>query len=167
MIDPSANPFYSHSYIFQFGLPFKHTGALATIHVNDTLDVYSGLDTGTNTTWGPLGDNNSAIGGIAGFGLNNLMGGNMTILALTHVGPEQATRLLSGVNYANGMPTANANGQWRAFNDIVITWKMSDSFTSTTELNWVRDAYGLIGQSQQAGERLRCGADSPIPLPIR
>ena len=28
-IDPSTNPFYSHSYIFQFGLPFKHTGALA------------------------------------------------------------------------------------------------------------------------------------------
>ena len=30
VIDPSANPFYSHSYIFQFGLPFKHTGVLAT-----------------------------------------------------------------------------------------------------------------------------------------
>jgi len=28
-IDPSTNPFYSHSYIFQFGLPFKHTGAPA------------------------------------------------------------------------------------------------------------------------------------------
>ena len=27
-IDPSTNPFYSHSYIFQFGLPFKHTGIL-------------------------------------------------------------------------------------------------------------------------------------------
>ena len=40
-IDPSTNPFYSHSYIFQFGLPFKHTGALATTHVNDVLDIYS------------------------------------------------------------------------------------------------------------------------------
>ena len=49
-IDPSTNPFYSHSYIFQFGLPFKHTGALATTHVNDVLDIYSGIDTGTNTT---------------------------------------------------------------------------------------------------------------------
>ena len=36
-IDPSTNPFYSHSYIFQFGLPFKHTGALAVTHVNDVL----------------------------------------------------------------------------------------------------------------------------------
>ncbi len=38
---------------------------------------------------GPLGENNSAIGGIAGFNLT-LMGGNLTILALTHIGPEQA-----------------------------------------------------------------------------
>ena len=54
-IDPSTNPFYSHSYIFQFGLPFKHTGALATTHVNDVLDIYSGIDTGTNTTFGTAG----------------------------------------------------------------------------------------------------------------
>jgi len=143
VIDPSLNPFYSHSYIFQFGLPFKHTGALATTHVNDTLDIYTGIDTGTNTTWGPLGDNNAAIGGIGGFGINGLMGGNMTIVALTHVGPEQATRLLSPQGY-------NANGQWRSFSDIVITWKMSDSFTSTTELNWVRDAYGTANKPVNA-----------------
>ena len=68
-IDPSTNPFYSHSYIFQFGLPFKHTGALATTHVNDMLDIYTGFDTGTNTTFGPLGDNNGAVGGIGGFNL--------------------------------------------------------------------------------------------------
>jgi len=66
-IDPSTNLFYSHSYIFQFGLPFKHTGALSITHVNDMLDVYSGFDTGTNTTFGPLGDNNGAVGGIAQF----------------------------------------------------------------------------------------------------
>ena len=68
-IDPSTNPFYSHSYIFQFGLPFKHTGGLAMTHVNDMLDIYAGIDTGTNTTFGPLGDNNGAIGGIGGFNL--------------------------------------------------------------------------------------------------
>ena len=65
-IDPSTNPFYSHSYIFQFGLPFKHTGALTATHVNRRLDVYAGIDTGTNTTFGPLGDNNGAVGGIGG-----------------------------------------------------------------------------------------------------
>ncbi|MFL5257048.1 MAG: outer membrane beta-barrel protein, partial [Rhodopila sp.] len=51
-------------------------------------------------------------------------------------------RVLSGVNAANGFPTVNANGEWRSYSDILITYKVSDSLTSITELNWVRDAYG-------------------------
>ena len=137
-IDPSTNPFYSHSYIFNFGLPFKHTGALAVTHVNDLLDIYAGADTGTNTTFGPLGDNNSAGGGIGGFNLT-LMGGNLTILALTHFGPEQATRLLSPLG-------VNANGQWRYYNDVAVTWKASDALTLVTEANLVRDSYGTVGK---------------------
>ena len=39
------------------------------------------------------------------------MGGNLTILALTHFGPEEATRLLSPLG-------VNANGQWRFYNDV-------------------------------------------------
>jgi hypothetical protein len=141
-IDPSTNPFYSHSYIFQFGLPFKHTGALTTTHVNDVLDVYAGLDTGTNTTFGPLGENNSAIGGIAGVNLT-LMGGNLTILGLTHMGPEQASRVLSPEGF-------NADGQWRYYNDIVITYKASDALTLVTELNWVRDDFGFANKPVNA-----------------
>lgn len=137
-IDPSTNPFYSHSYIFQWGLPYEHTGGLAVVHVSDLLDVYAGVDTGTNTTFGPLGENNSAIGGIGGFNLT-MMGGKLTVLALTHVGPEQATRVLSPAGF-------NADGQWRAYNDIVIAYKASDALTLTTELNWVRDAYGFANK---------------------
>ncbi len=137
-IDPSTNPFYSHSYIFQFGLPFKHTGALTVTHVNSVLDVYGGIDTGTNTTFGPLGDNNDAIGGIGGFALN-LMEGNLTILALTHFGPEQATRLL-------GPQGVNANGIWRLFSDVLVTYKATEKLTLVTEFNWVRDGFGAVGK---------------------
>ena len=137
-IDPSTNPFYSHTYIFQFGLPFEHTGFLTTTHVNDVLDIYAGLDTGTNTTFGPRGENNSAFGGIGGVNLT-LMGGNLTILALTHVGPEQASRVLSPAGF-------NADGEWRAYNDIVVTYKASDKLTLVSELNWVRDAYGFANK---------------------
>ena len=70
VIDPSANPFYSHSYIYSFGLPFKHTGVLTTSHVNALLDVYLGVDTGSNTTFGPLGENNSAVAFLGGINLN-------------------------------------------------------------------------------------------------
>jgi hypothetical protein len=137
-IDPSTNSFYSHSYIFQFGLPFKHTGALAVTHVNDTLDIYSGFDTGTNTTFGPLGEDNGAEGGIAGFNLTYL-DGKLTILALTHFGPEQSTRVLSPLG-------VNANGQWRFFNDIVATWKATDVWTFVAEANLVRDGFGTVGK---------------------
>lgn len=138
-IDPSTNPFYSHSYIFQFGLPFKHTGGLAVVHVNDMVDLYGGLDTGTNTTFGPLGENNSALGGIAGFNLT-LMGGNLTILALTHAGPDDSWRSFVGTG-------KNVNGYWRYYNDVAITYKATDALTLVTELNWARDDYGSAGKA--------------------
>jgi Putative beta-barrel porin-2, OmpL-like. bbp2 len=139
VIDPSLNPFYSHSYIFQFGLPFKHTGGMGVWHATDLVDIYGGVDTGTNTTFGPLGDNNGAIGGLGGFGLN-LLGGNLTVVSLTHFGPENATRVLSPLG-------VNANGTWRFYHDTAVTWKVTDTITSVTELNWVRDSYGFDGNA--------------------
>ena len=135
-IDPSTNPFYSHSYIFQFGLPFKHTGALTTTHVNSMLDVYAGIDTGTNTTFGPLGDNNSAVGGIGGFNLN-FMDGKLTILALTHFGPEQATRVLSPHRVQCQRLLAllqRRAGHLEGHRDLTLV----------TEANWVRDGFGSV-----------------------
>jgi hypothetical protein len=135
-IDPSTNPFYSHSYIFQFGLPFKHTGGLATTHVNEVLDIYTGFDTGSNTTFGILGDNNGAVGGIAGLNLT-FLAGKLTILALTHFGPDDATRALSPLGF-------NANGFWRFYNDVLVTWKATDTWTFVTEFNLARDGFGVV-----------------------
>jgi hypothetical protein len=136
VIDPSTNPFYSHSYIFNFGLPLKHTGLLTTSHVSGLLDVYLGVDTGANTTFGPLGDNNSAVAFLGGINLT-MYDGNLTVLALTHIGPENATRSLS--------PAFNANGYFRYYNDIVVTYKATTELTLTTEINWVRDDFGTSG----------------------
>src|SRR6516225_310957 len=88
VIDPRGNFFYSHSYIFDFGLPFENTGILAVTHVSDTLDLYGGIDTGVNTTFGHEGDPTGTASFNAGFGLNKLMNGKLTILALTHIGPS-------------------------------------------------------------------------------
>jgi hypothetical protein len=138
-IDPSTNPFYSHSYIFNFGIPLKHTGILTTSHVSSLLDVYLGADTGVNTTFGPLGDNNGAVAFLGGVNLT-MLGGNLTVLALTHIGPENATRALSPIGF-------NANGYYRYLNDIVITYKATTALTFVTELNWIRDDFDGIGTS--------------------
>ena len=132
-IDPSTNPFYSHSYIFNFGVPFKHTGILTTTHVNPVVDVYLGVDSGVNTSLGG-GDNNDEPGGIVGFGLN-LLDGKMTVLALSHIGPENPT-----------LTTPNANRSMRYLNDVVLTYKASDKLSFTTELNYIKDdAYRAEG----------------------
>ena len=141
LIDPSTNPFYSHSYIFNYALPFKHTGVLATAHVTGLLDLYLGVDTGTNTTFGPDGENNSSVAGIVGFGLN-MMDGNLTVLALSHMGPENATRALSTL-----IPPANANNYMRYYNDVVVVWKANDKLTATLEATWALDEFGIHGYS--------------------
>ena len=140
LMDPKTNAFYSHSYIFAYGAPFKHTGALATAHVSDLLDLYFGVDTGTNTwlAYG-AGDNNNRPAGIAGFGLN-MLGGKLTLLALTHLGPENSKR-----------NTPFANSAIRYFNDVAVTYKATDKLSFALEVNYAReegfnaDAYGAAG----------------------
>ncbi len=41
-IDPRNNVLYSHSYIFNFGVPLNDTGVLGIFHVNKYLDLYGG-----------------------------------------------------------------------------------------------------------------------------
>jgi len=130
-IDPSTNSFYSKSYIFNFGLPYKHTGLLTTAHVTPMVDLYAGVDTGVNTTIGiGNGDNNGSGAFMAGIGLN-LMGGDLTVLALTHIGPENAARGPGAVQ--------DANKYNREIADVVVTWKATGSLTLITELNYIHD----------------------------
>jgi hypothetical protein len=51
-IDPTTNYLYSHSYIFNFGIPFVDTGILSISHVDPLVDIYAGIVTGVNTTFG-------------------------------------------------------------------------------------------------------------------
>ena len=118
-IDPRTNFFYSHTYIFNFGLPFNHTGALATFHASKWLDLYGGITRGVNTS---IEDNNESVSFHGGVGLN-LLDGKLAILATTSVGPE----------------TPDNNDDQRYLNDIAITGKITDKFTSLTDLNYALD----------------------------
>ncbi|RYY15868.1 MAG: hypothetical protein EON55_05505, partial [Alphaproteobacteria bacterium] len=145
VIDPKGNPFYTHSYIFNYGVPYKHVGALATAHVSDIVDLYGGIDTGSNTgiAYG-AGDNNQRPAGIAGIGIN-VPGGKLTVLALTHMGPENSK-----------LVTPFANSAMRYYNDVAVVYKATDKLTLSGELNYVRDAgfraegYGAAGYASYA-----------------
>jgi hypothetical protein len=142
-IDPSTNSFYSHSYIFNFGLPFKHSGVNATIHVNDMIDIYGAVTAGTNTIAGF--DNNGSAGFIVG-GKLTFLEGNLTVLALSHNGPENASRAVPSAGKYN-----------RSYNDIVVTWKATDKLTFISELNYVREDFAraeAFGFAQYVGYAL-------------
>ena len=144
VIQASSNPLYSHSYIFNYGLPLKHTGALTTTHVNDMLDVWLGVDSGINTTYTQRGQTNGRVSGIAGLGFNNLLDGKLTILALSHFGPTDAE---ARIDQTNGNVKASHYGKY--INDVVLTYKPDDLWTWVTEVNFTKDdllsarAFGL------------------------
>src|SRR5579862_740159 len=92
LTDATGNFFYTHSYIFNFGIPLKHFGLLSTSHVNDLIDLWAGVDTGNQGGWpNRVGDNNNSWAGLAGVGINNPIP-NLTILALAHIGAENGYR---------------------------------------------------------------------------
>ena len=118
-IDPRTDVFYSHSYIFNFGIPFNHTGALFTVHATKMLDVYAGITRGVNTS---IEDNNGSVAFHGGFGLT-FNEGKFVVAATTHIGPE----------------TPHNRTDLRYLNDITATWKINDKLTSITDLNFIYD----------------------------
>lgn len=120
-INPLTNVFYSHSYMFNFGVPLNHTGALFTLHTNKYIDLYAGVTRGVNTS---IDDNNDSVAFHGGIGLANLCDGKLSVLASTHFGPE----------------TPGNNSDWRWLNDVVTTVKITDTLTSITDLNYAYDA---------------------------
>ena len=134
VIDPTGNFFYSKTYIFNFGIPLKHTGILTTTHVNPILDIYAGYTTGVNTSIGAPGGGYNADQPhfLGGFGLNFA---KVTVLALTHIGPEDPA----------SSPFTGIHSKLRYLSDIVITWKPNAKLTSVTELNYIHDDGNFTG----------------------
>jgi hypothetical protein len=148
-IDPTTNYFYTHSYIFNFGIPLTETGVLGIIHVDPLLDLYAGITGGVNTTIVyRKGDNNGKPAFVGGIGFN-LLDGNLTILATTHIGPENPDTY--GTPFTNTVNTAflcgcDPNSALRFLNDITVTWKVNDALSLITDLNYIHDnGFGTSG----------------------
>ncbi|MDR3510474.1 MAG: outer membrane beta-barrel protein [Caulobacteraceae bacterium] len=145
VMDPSGNFFYSHSYLFNYGIPLKHTGLMTETHLNPKVDLYLGVDSGVNTFLGSSGGaNDNVLHFHGGIGLNLT---NLTILATTHIGPEAFT--------SNGSYPTKAPGN-RYLNDIVVTWTVNKSLTAIIDANYTKDdaakvsAGGVVGYLEYA-----------------
>lgn len=142
------NLFYSHSYIFNFG-PFLHTGVMATTHVREWLDLYTGVTTGVNTFIGWPGDNNASPSFHGGFGLN-LLDGNLTILGIVHHGPENPKQIGGPYQPPFGLPlgawpntpfacVCNPNATDRTYANLTTTWKATENLTLITDMAFNRE----------------------------
>ena len=116
-IDPRTMPFYSHTYIFNFGIPFNHSGVLATLHATKEYDIMFGVTRGMNTSFK---DNNSRPAFHGGIGFNL---GKLTGAFSTHFGPE----------------TPHDNKHYRYLNDLTWTYALDDKQSFITDLNYIKD----------------------------
>lgn len=128
--DSTGNFFYSHTYMFNFGVPVLHTGLEAIAHVNPNLDFYAQVDTGTNTSFPRRGDNNDAAGFLFGVGFRALEG-KLSVVASTHIGPDNA-RSASALG-------VKPNSDLRYYNDLNIAFKPNDKLTLVADFNYVED----------------------------
>ncbi len=126
-IDPSARPFYTFGYISNYLVPFLHVGGIATLHVDNSFDLYAGIDCGSQTSFGS-NDNNSLPAGYFGFGLNRLFDGKLNVLAMSRLGPENSLLVYP-----------NANSLMTSWNDVTATYIRDDKLTIVGEANFYYD----------------------------
>lgn len=119
-IDPRTNIFYSHTYIFNFGIPFNHSGVLATLHATKAIDLMAGITRGVNTSFD---DNNGSAAFHGAVGFNGLADGKLTGLLSVHIGPE----------------TPGNNKDYRYLTDLAFTYVISDQQSLITDLNYIKD----------------------------
>jgi Putative beta-barrel porin-2, OmpL-like. bbp2 len=111
-IDAPANWNFSHSYIFLYGLPFTHTGALASYKFNDMVDAQVGVVNG----WDNVQDNNSGKTVIGRVGVT-LLGGKLVFASSAIGGPENTG---DGRNY-----------RWTV--DEIITFNVNEKLSLALE----------------------------------
>src|SRR2546423_5749979 len=107
-INPTTNPFYSHSFEFGYGIPFTHTGVLAMYSFTDKLSVTGGATRGWEQS---LKDNNDEL---------DYLG------QVKYVFTDKITGFF---NVVTGPEQTNNNKLWRTVFDAVVTYAATDKLS--------------------------------------
>jgi hypothetical protein len=140
VVPATGRPLLSVPWMFNYGQPFTHFGALSTIHVTDKLNVYNGVING----WDRWINQTYKWGYIGGFSWT--FNDDKTTLATTVVaGPNQFPRFLptSTAIQPTGTPTTPPQysgrvdpyyaGTYRTLFTTVLTHKWNDKLTQVME----------------------------------
>jgi hypothetical protein len=135
VVNPTGNPLFSHGYLFNFALPFTHTGVLASYTFNDQWSATAGIVRGWDQA---LEDNN----------------GSVSLTGQVKWTPNKVYSVL--VNFITGPERTNNSGDYRSVMDVVATYNPNDkwSFVVNADFGWESSAsangdtaywYGIAG----------------------
>jgi hypothetical protein len=124
VIDATGNALFSHSDLFNFAIPFAHTGVKLNYIINPQVSVYVGAVEG----WDITEDNNDSWSEMAGFSLNSaeqIEGHARGSLALNFItGPEQKDNV----------------GNYRTVVDLVGIWWWTGKLSQTLNFDYGTEA---------------------------
>ncbi len=135
-----GRPLLSVPYMFTFGQPFTHWGAMTTLHVNDKLNLYNGTTNGwdrfqnANYKWGYMGgfswtfgeEDKGNLTTIWSFGPNQFPNflGETTSITPTGSTPVPFLAGRKNLGYANN---------YRTLFTTVLSWQWTDKLTQVVE----------------------------------
>ena len=139
VVPATGRPLLSVPYMFNYGQPFTHVGALATTHVTDRINWYNGTVNGWDR-WFNANYKWSYIGGVSWTSKSG-----KASLAVSYIfGPDQFPRFLptntvvvptgySPIGYLPGRKNPGYGSNIRATATTVFTYKWTDTFTQVLE----------------------------------
>ncbi|HVT88037.1 MAG TPA: porin [Tepidisphaeraceae bacterium] len=138
-INPTLNPFYSHSYLFGFAIPFTHTGIIGKYNVSDKLAITAGITRGWEQS---LEDNNGCSIDV--------------IWQVAYTLDDKTSISVTGIT---GPEEANDSDHYRTVIDGIITYKASDNLTlaANGDYGWEADAANDGGDAKWCGLALYAG----------
>lgn len=115
VVDPTGNALYSHGFLFNYAVPYAHTGVLATYDLNDKNVLDFGVTRGWDDALRDKNDKESFIGRVTTTYTEEL-----TSYVSLLVGPEQTA------NPGSAAETTDPNGNYRYLLDVVVTYAATD-----------------------------------------
>jgi hypothetical protein len=113
-INPTTNPLYSHSFLFNFAIPLTHTGSMATYGIDQNWSASVAVVRGWDQSLEDNNDSHAYIGSVAYTG--EKIGGVLTLIA----GPEQT----------------DDESDWRYVFDFVLTYSEGDNLKLALNADW-------------------------------
>ena len=160
LINPTATGHYSHGYLFNWALPFTHTGVLLTYYFDESVSLTAGATRGWDQS---EEDNNDAIDGIVQ--LNWKINDEVALIPGVSFGPQQADNDDDMRYLIDVILTCNPNDTWSFALDGIYateesaapdgddaTWygiagylgiKLNDNLTFNARAEWFADPDGV------------------------